>query len=72
MRKSKQIKRVSSLDDHITDEMLLSAADGELGSEAAAKVRSHLEACWSCRVRKEKIEHAIEDLVDYRAALLQS
>lgn len=54
---------------HTTDEALISAADGELNSEAAANVKSHLEACWRCRARMEKIKRAIEELIDYRAAI---
>ncbi|HWO34887.1 MAG TPA: zf-HC2 domain-containing protein, partial [Candidatus Acidoferrum sp.] len=56
--------------DHISDEILISAADGELASAETAIVRAHLEACWHCRVRMEKIERAIEGLIDYRAALV--
>ena len=70
MRKCEGTTKVSLAFDHISDELLISAADGELANGEAAIVRAHLEACWHCRVRMEKIERAIEDLIDYRAALV--
>ena len=56
--------------DHLSDEVLISSADGELAPAETAAVRAHLEACWHCRVRMEKIERAIEDLIDYRTGLV--
>jgi anti-sigma factor RsiW len=44
---------------HISDEDLLLAIDGELPGEEAAQVAAHLEQCWACRVRRQKIESAI-------------
>lgn len=44
---------------HITDQDLLLAADGELSSRDAARVQSHLAACWECRVRSQELERAI-------------
>ena len=70
MSKSEGTTRVSLVFDHISDELLICAADGELAGAETAIIRAHLEACWHCRVRMEKIERAIEDLVDYRAALV--
>jgi len=70
MSKSEGTTKVSLVFDHISDELLICAADGELAGAETAIVRAHLEACWHCRVRMEKIERAIEDLIDYRAALV--
>ncbi len=69
MSKSGKTAKVSLVFDHVSDEILISAADGELTSAETAIVKAHLEACWHCRVRMEKIERAIEDLIDYRASL---
>jgi hypothetical protein len=56
---------------HLTDELLLLAADGELSASEANRVRLHLEACWSCRVRQEKIQEAITSVVEYRDLIVQ-
>jgi anti-sigma factor RsiW len=36
---------------HLTDKQLLFYADGELASGESARVRKHLEACWTCRAK---------------------
>ena len=56
---------------HLPDEQLLLALDGELSAREAAEVESHLEACWSCRARREQIEKTIGDVVEYRDRLIQ-
>ena len=71
MRKFNQDGKNESPDSHISDTVLMLAADGELDLDEATRVRSHLEACWSCRVRMEKIENAIADVIDFRDALLK-
>ena len=48
---------------------LLRFADGELPSRKAAAVRSHLEACWSCRTQLEELQKGIGDYVRYHEAL---
>lgn len=48
---------------HVSDEELLLVSDGELAPGRSAEVRSHLEACWTCRTRMTKIESAITDFV---------
>ena len=44
---------------HITDQDLLLASDGELSGRDAARVESHLAACWECRVRSQELEQAV-------------
>jgi hypothetical protein len=48
-----------SQDSHLSDQELLLAADGELSARRAARVQSHLAACWVCRARQREIEAAI-------------
>jgi Putative zinc-finger len=50
-------------DNHLSDEDLVLAADGELSARAAARVESHLAACWTCRARKHEIEGAVGEFV---------
>ena len=48
---------------HLSDRELLLASDGELPAAHAARVQSHLEACWTCRARKQEFESAIGEFV---------
>ena len=48
---------------HPSDQDLLLFADGEYPERRAAKIRSHLSACWHCRERLAKIESTILDFV---------
>ena len=57
---------------HLSDEKLLLALDGELAASESARVKSHLQACWSCRARSEQIEEAIASVVEYRDLLATS
>src|ERR1700733_5694587 len=46
---------------HLSDQELLRAADGELSSRRANQVQAHLAACWDCRARMAEIEGTIAD-----------
>ena len=48
---------------HISDQELLLLEDGELPLSRSAEIRSHLEACWTCRARVKEIEDTISDFV---------
>jgi hypothetical protein len=50
-------------DNHLSDEDLLLAADGELSARDSARVHLHLAACWTCRARKQEIESAVGEFV---------
>ncbi len=67
MRRFRLANRLAEIR-HISDEELLSHLDGELSSRRAAEVRWHLQSCWNCRSRAEKMERAISELVDARNA----
>jgi len=43
---------------HIRCDLQL-AANGEFGTARVAEVRSHLEACWTCRTRMKDLEESI-------------
>jgi hypothetical protein len=51
------------IDVHPTEEELLLCADGELSHRRAAKIRTHLTACWDCRTRMAAIEGTIAGFV---------
>jgi len=44
-----------SEESHLSDQELLLAVDGELPPRDAARVQSHLAACWACRSRNQEI-----------------
>src|SRR5579864_7863636 len=46
---------------HVSDEELLLAEDGELGKRAN-RVRTHLEGCLQCRTRAAEMEKALHEL----------
>src|SRR5216684_3203872 len=56
---------------HPSEDELLLYVDGELEAKATNHVRNHLEACWSCRVRTEKIQETISSFIDYRNQVLK-
>jgi hypothetical protein len=51
---------------HPSEGDLLLYVDGELPSRKAALLRSHLNACWACRVKAEKVEATISAFMEYR------
>jgi hypothetical protein len=52
---------------HLSDQTILLALDGEMGSRETDRVKTHLEACWTCRVRREQIERVISDVVEFES-----
>jgi hypothetical protein len=48
---------------HIPDHELVRSADGELSSQRATEVDTHLHACWECRARMEEIQSTITGFV---------
>ena len=58
-------------DGHPSEDELLLFVDGEMPSKTNGKLRTHLDACWSCRVRTEKIEETISTFIDYRNYVLK-
>ncbi|HXG64160.1 MAG TPA: zf-HC2 domain-containing protein [Blastocatellia bacterium] len=61
----------SAEDGHPSEEVLLLYLDGELAPKEAGQVRAHLEACWTCRVRAEKIQETITAFIDYQNDVLK-
>jgi hypothetical protein len=51
------------MEDHLSDEEIILAADGETSPSRAAEIRGHLQACWSCRVRQRQLEAAVSGFV---------
>ncbi|MCI0420228.1 MAG: zf-HC2 domain-containing protein, partial [Acidobacteria bacterium] len=56
---------------HPSQENLLQYSDGEMQAKEAARVREHLDGCWSCRAQREELEQSILRFVEYRKNTLQ-
>ena len=56
---------------HPEDDQLFQYADGELPARASGQVRSHLEACWECRVELAELQETVGECVRYRKNVLQ-
>jgi len=52
-----------SQDSHVADELLLMELEGELSPRVAKSVRTHIEACWRCRARRQELERSIADFI---------
>jgi anti-sigma factor RsiW len=52
-------------DQHLSEGDLLLYVDGELPAKEGAKTQDHLQACWTCRTKMEKIQGTISAFVDY-------
>jgi hypothetical protein len=50
---------------HVPEDALLPFVDGEEPAKVAAKIGKHLEACWACRRRVEKIQQTISSYAEY-------
>lgn len=55
---------------HPPRERLLLYVDRELAPREAARIDTHLGACWSCRAQVSKIEKSIADFMEFDAAML--
>lgn len=55
---------------HPAEGELLLYVDGELAAREAERLRAHLETCWPCRVKTEKMNEAISDFIDYRNVII--
>jgi hypothetical protein len=59
------------LSDHLSDEDILLAIDGEGSRSDAKQVRAHLTACWVCRSRRAELEQTIGDFISLRRETLE-
>lgn len=50
-------------DSHLSDRQLLMDVEGETTTRDESLIRSHLDACWKCRARRQDLENAIADLI---------
>jgi hypothetical protein len=55
------MKVMRHADSHLSNETLMLFAEGEIGGREEAKIREHLAACWSCRLRIRELDEAIAE-----------
>jgi predicted anti-sigma-YlaC factor YlaD len=55
---------------HPPREQLLLYVDRELALKGAARIETHLGACWSCRALVSKIKKTIIDFMEFDGAML--
>ena len=63
---SNWFKKLKFEDAHPAEEILLACVDGELSAKETARVRTHLENCWSCRAQLDEIQETITLFVNFR------
>jgi len=51
------------IDSHLSDQQLLLYVEGELSARDEKQLRTHLEACWKCRARRQEIEGAMAGFI---------
>jgi hypothetical protein len=66
--KIRWFKSLSRESRHPLLEELLLYLDGEAEAKRARDIRRHLESCWTCRGRREKIGRVINDLTEFDSA----
>jgi hypothetical protein len=57
-------------DEHLSDEQILAAIDGDSPVPLSADAARHLDSCWQCLARKQQLKETIVGVVDYQRELL--
>lgn len=56
---------------HLSDETMARLISGELSSYREFRVNTHLNKCWQCKARREALEKASFQVVEYRKSQLE-
>ena len=57
---------------HLTEEVLVRFLDGELDKRANEIAARHLDACWTCRSKREQLRQAMDRFVQMEEALIDA
>ena len=57
---------------HLTEEVLVRFLDGELDKRASEIAARHLDACWTCRSKREQLRQAMDRFVQMEEALIDA
>jgi hypothetical protein len=53
---------------HLSEEEILRVSDGEMPAAQLSSARNHLELCWACRAKAERLRQAVLGFIEYRDA----
>jgi anti-sigma factor RsiW len=56
---------------HLSDETITKLIDGELASMREFRANAHLGKCWQCKARRETLEKAAFQVVEFRKHQLE-
>ena len=57
-------------DEHLSDEQIIAAIDGDSPAPFSAHAARHLDSCWQCLARRQQLQHTIIKIVDYQRELV--
>jgi anti-sigma factor RsiW len=57
---------------HLAEEVLVRFLDGELDKRANEIAARHLDACWTCRAKREQLRQAMDRFVQMEEALIDA
>ena len=63
-------KLLAKTDEHLSDEQIIAAIDGDAPAPFSANAARHLDACWQCLARKQQLQDTIIRVVDYQRELV--
>ncbi|SPE40191.1 conserved hypothetical protein [Candidatus Sulfotelmatobacter sp. SbA7] len=57
-------------DEHLSDEQIIAAIDGDSPAAFSAHAARHLDSCWQCLARRQQLQDTIVRVVDYQRELV--
>lgn len=57
-------------DEHLSDEQIIAAIDGDSPAPFSANAARHLDSCWQCLARKQLLQDTIVRVVEYQRELV--
>jgi len=57
-------------DEHLSDEQIIAAIDGDSPAPFSANAARHLDSCWQCLARRQQLQDTIVRVVDYQRELV--
>lgn len=61
---------LTKTDEHLSDEQIIAAIDGDSPAPFSANAARHLDSCWQCLARKQQLQDTIVKVVEYQRELV--